>query len=243
MAEQTTASEGQQALEALAALNDQRAATYRMLSRMYRVEADQEMIDTLSGLRFPAATGNESADAGYRLIARYLSNRWPNTLTDLAIDYARCFIGDGMDAYAAAYPYESVYTSEKRLMMQDARDEVLAIYRSAGLDKQASWRDGEDHIALELEFMGAMASRTAEALRGGDEDGACELLGLQRTFLADHVASWVPMMTCDLRKYAKTDLYQGLALLTDGFVALDGEFLGEVLDEGEGDASASVNEA
>ena len=30
--------------------------------------------------------------------------------------------------------FESVYTSEKRLLMQEARDEVLAIYRSAGLD-------------------------------------------------------------------------------------------------------------
>lgn len=242
MTEQKTVSEEQKALDELAELNDQRAATYRMLSRMYQVEADQAMIDAMSGLRFPASTGNESADAGYRRIVRYLSNRWANTLTELAIDYARCFIGDGMDAYAAAYPYESVYTSEKRLMMQDARDEVLAIYRSAGLDKQESWRDGEDHIALELEFMATLASRTAESLRGGNEDAACELLGLQRAFLNDHVASWTPMMTSDLRKYAQTDFYQGLALLTDGFVELDGEFLDEVLSEETPDAPMSVED-
>ena len=28
--------------------------------------------------------------------------------------------------------------------MQDARDEVLAIYRSAGLDKKNSWKEGEE---------------------------------------------------------------------------------------------------
>jgi TorA maturation chaperone TorD len=61
----------------------------------------------------------------------------------------RAFIGHGNNAYSAAYPYESVYTSEKRLMMQDARDEVLAIYRSCHLDKAASWKENEDHIAVE----------------------------------------------------------------------------------------------
>ena len=154
-------------MQELVKLNEQRAATYGLLSRLYRVEVDQPLLDELRSMRFPAKTGNENVDEGYRLLATYLSNTWDNSVTDLAIDYVRVFIGHGIDAFSAAYPFESVYTSEKRLLMQEARDEVLAIYRSAGLDKQDTWKEGEDHIALELEFEQIMATRTVEALRKG----------------------------------------------------------------------------
>ena len=152
-----------------------------------------------------------------------------HTITDLAIDYVRTFIGHGVDAFSAAYPYESVYTSEKRLMMQDARDEVLAIYRSQGLDKQETWKEAEDHLALELEFMQILANRTVDALKAGDEDAAIDLLTTQKNFLERHLMAWVPMMTSDMRRFAKTDLYRGLASLTDGFMTVDFEFLQDLL--------------
>ena len=161
MAENTETTEALSAEDraALIQLTEQRADTYGLLSRLYRVEIDQELLDELCGMRFPASTGNKDADEGYRRIATYLSNLWENSLTDLAVDYVRCFIGHGVDAYSAAYPFESVYTSEKRLLMQEARDEVLAIYRSMGLDKQSTWKEGEDHVAVELEFMQIMCQR------------------------------------------------------------------------------------
>lgn len=217
--------------KALAALISQRADTYGLISRLYRVEVDQELLDELCSMRFPASTGNPEADQGYRLIATYLSNLWENSVTDLAVDYVRCFIGHGVDAYSAAYPFESVYTSEKRLLMQEARDEVLAIYRSAGLDKQETWKEGEDHIAVELEFMQILSQRTVEALSRGDEEGAFNLLVTQRNFADDHLVSWVPMMTADLKRFAKTDFYRGLAHLTDGFLSTDREFLEDITTE------------
>ena len=101
-------------MQELVKLNEQRAATYGLLSRLYRVEVDQPLLDELRSMRFPAKTGNENVDEGYRLLATYLSNTWDNSVTDLAIDYVRVFIGHGIDAFSAAYPFESVYTSEKR---------------------------------------------------------------------------------------------------------------------------------
>ena len=107
-----------------------RMATYQFLSRLFRVEVDQELYDTLMSMRFPANTGNALVDEGYRMICGYLSQADGTVLTEL-----RAFIGSGNDGFSAAYPYESVYTSPKRLMMQDARDEVLVLYRAFGLDK------------------------------------------------------------------------------------------------------------
>lgn len=219
--------------EELARLNDLRASQYALMARLFRVEVDQELLDELRATRFPAKTGDAETDEGYRLLVSYLGGAWVDPIKDLAVDYAHVFIGNGTDAYGAAYPFESVYTSEKRLLMQDARDEVLAIYRSAGLDKQDSWKEGEDHVALELEFEQILANRTVEALRRGDEDEAAALLTTQQNFLEDHLLSWVPMMTADMKRFAKTDLYQGLAYLTDGFLNTDKAFLDDVLTDEE----------
>lgn len=90
-------------MQELVKLNEQRAATYGLLSRLYRVEVDQPLLDELRSMRFPAKTGNENVDEGYRLLATYLSNTWDNSVTDLAIDYVRVFIGHGIDAFSAAY--------------------------------------------------------------------------------------------------------------------------------------------
>ena len=208
-----------------------RWATYQFLSRLFRQEVDQELYDTLVSMRFPANTGSALVDEGYRMICDYLSHADGAVLTELAVDYVRAFIGSGNDGFSAAYPYESVYTSPKRLMMQDARDEVLVLYRAAGLDKQESWKEGEDHIALELEFEQILGERALEALERGDEEACRALLLSQRNFLEDHLLAWYPMMAADLQKFPKTDFYRGLGKLTDGFLHNDLEFLNEVLDD------------
>ena len=110
---------------------------------------------------------------------------------------------------------------------------MLALYRSEGLNKSGSWKDEEDHVAVELEFEAVLCDRAAEALEAGDEDRAVELFKTQRGFLEGHLLNWVPAFTADMRRFAKTDLYRGLAELTDGFLATDRAFLSELLgDEG-----------
>lgn len=229
----TTVDESQLSLDEFAEVNERRARSYSLLARLYAKEVDAELLDRLHATRFPVSTGNADADEGMRLMAGYLSNVWGGTLQELAVDYVHCFIGSGMDAFSAAYPYESVYTSPKRLMMQEARDEVLAIYRSQGLDKSEAWKESEDHVAAECEFMATLAGRTAQACREGDEDKAFGLLAVQRNFMADHLYAWTGMMTSDMRGYARTDFYKGLAAYTDGFLASDLDLLENVLGDAE----------
>lgn len=215
----------------LQALMESRAQTYRLVSRLYRSELEDADLDALHDMLFPAQTGNADMDEGYRLIADCLSNLWCESVEELRVDYARCFVGHGEDAYGAAFPFESVYTSKKRLLMQEARDEVLAIYRSQALDKSKTWQESEDHIAMECEFMAAMAARTAQACREGDEDKVASLLRVQHNFLQDHLYAWTGMLTSDMRKFARTDFYKGLADYTDGFLESDVELLADILGE------------
>lgn len=223
-------------IQDLVTVNERRAETYGLLSRLYRTEVTQELLDELHASRYPVSTGNANADEGYRLIATYLSGLWENSVTELAADYMRTFFGHGYDGHAAAYPFESVYSSEKRLLMQDARDEVLALYRAAGLEKQASWKEGEDHIALELEYMQIMVTRTIEALKAGEDDKAYHLVEAQSNFMEDHLAGWAPLMTEQMRRFAKTDFYRGLGYLTDGFIETERELMRDML--GKEDAQA-----
>ena len=233
--EKTEAEQAAEQTETLARAFENRAAVYGLISRLFRVEIDQAFLDELRAKKFPAATGNENVNKGYRLIARALSKVRERTLTEFAIDYARTFCGTGFDAYSAAYPYESVYTSPKRLMMQDARDEVLAVFRANGIDRDPSWKEGEDHIALELEFMQVLSMRTAEALRNGDEAALNSLLLTQQGFLDAHLQAWVPMMVADMHKFSKNDLYKGLGYLTLGWLDSDEEFLDDMLAEESAD--------
>lgn len=201
---------------------------YSLLSRLYRSEVDEGLLAALRDTLFPAGEPGEPIEEGSYLITKYLSNPWADLETDLARDYVRCFIGNGLDAYSAAYPFESVYTSKRRLLMQDARADVLASYRACGFDKSAEWNEGEDHLSVELEFMAALSRRAADALSAGDHADAEKALKVQKSFMAEHVLRWVPLMLSDVGKFAQTDFYRGVALFTDGYLSEDGRFLSEL---------------
>ncbi len=213
----------------IVALMDMRARTYGFLARLFREEIDKEELDELQAMRFPVATGNSDVDAGYRKLYEYLRTAWDDSITELAIDFVRTFIGHGVNGYSAAYPFESVYTSERRLMMQEARAEVLQTLRENNL-KSGAWNEGEDHIGLELEFMQRMSLRTADDLRAGEEDAAIEKLRTQRKFAHDHLLNWMPMLVADMQKFSRTKFYQGLGQLALGYVEEDAKVLEELLD-------------
>ena len=76
----------------------------------------------MSVLAYPADCGSPDMREGYR----------PAPADDLAVDYARVFLGAGEANGKAAYPYESVYTSPEGLVRQEARARVRAIYAAGG---------------------------------------------------------------------------------------------------------------
>ena len=220
-------------LAELASACESRANMYALLSRVYRVEADQALLDQLKSANYAANTGNKDVDEGYRLLVKWLGQIWEHSLLDLAKDYVRAFIGYTGDHASAAYPFESVYRSEKHLLMQESRDEVLACYRAAGLEKNEAWREGEDHVALEFEYMSAMATRAADALRSADTKLAQSLLNDQSHFLQDHLIAWVPNFTQDVERCATTKFYRGFALVTRGYLECEMELFGSLAEQEE----------
>lgn len=217
----------------LIAACESRADLYTMLARAFRVEVDEDFLAELKAARYPQNTGNDQVDEGYRRLHGFLAGTTESTLNTLAVDYARAFLGSGALDAEAAYPFESVYTSPKGLVMQDSRDEVLAVYRSEGVDKNVRWKEPEDHLAPELEFMAILCQRTAEALQKGDESRAVALLETQRAFLNDHLLIWTPRFCELVPRYARTEFYKAFAQLLLAFLREDQALLDELLDDAE----------
>ncbi len=102
------------------ALVDQ-GRSYGLLSSLFAREVTVELLARLRVAKYPASTGNDRLDRGYRELCRYLNGSWERTRGELAVDYFRTFIGNTQDVEQVAFPYESVYTSPDHLLMQDAR--------------------------------------------------------------------------------------------------------------------------
>lgn len=213
------------------ALSANREKLYRFLGRIYQFEADQTLLDQMKGMCFPTECDEGEVGKGYRMLAKYLGHPGHDPLTDLAVDYARVFLGAGIAGDAVAYPYESIYTSPKRLIMQDARDQVVAAYRAKGLNKAERLDFPEDHIALELEFMAHLCHETQHALdmQEGLLVSAC--LKEQMDFLAQHLLNWVPAFCADVEKFAGTEFYKAVAKVTNGYLHLERTILEELIAE------------
>lgn len=213
------------------ALED-RAATYGLLARLFNREVDRPLLEELSKLPFASDTGLEAVDTGNRLMRSFLreSGRDEETiLTELAVDFTRIFVIREAHLLTSAYPFESVYTSATHTIMSDARDHVLAWYRSAGLEKSDAWKTGEDHISLELEFEQFLVGRSIAALDAGDAGEVERLLREQLEFLNLHILNWVPRFAEALEANAQTDFYRGLAHLLIGYLEEDRRFLHDLL--------------
>ena len=204
-----------------------RESMYRFLGRLYFVEVDENLFDQLKKMIFPSETGVDEMDEGYRLLKNYMNNAGLDPITDLAVDYARVFLGAGVYEGTVANPYESVYTSPERLIMQDARDEVLAAYLSKGLAVETDYNIPEDHISLEFEFMAHMCAEAKGALEDKNWAGFGESLA----FLHNHLLNWVPDFCKDIETCSSTDFYQGLAKLTMGYLQIEKELLDELHEE------------
>jgi TorA maturation chaperone TorD len=138
-------------------------------------------------------------------------------LKDLLWDYTRLFIGPYK---LPCPPWESVYTSPKRLMMQEAAAEVQNIYRGAGLIINS--KDiMPDHIGTELNFLSILLQRI-----NTDGGGATNYIKIAEKFLNEHLLKWVTQFTLDMEEAAASPLYKTLAHLTRDFIMNECNFFG-----------------
>ena len=129
----------------------------------------------------------------------------------LQVEYAGLLIGP---AALPCPPWESIYTSPARQMMQEAYNNVAALYAEAGLVVN---RDGvlPDHIGAELHFLALLLDR----IEHGMEQEQKTALDFADRLLDDHLNRWVGPFTQDLEQAARSAMYITLAQVTRRMVS------------------------
>lgn len=207
-----------------------RAAFYRTLASLYFKELDQAGIDRLAEADL-ADIGFDDAlmCEGFADMAAYLRHRDGGTRQELASDFAGAILGAGSYEERRATPYESVFTSEDGLLMQEARDDVYRLFCEAHLAVDEELRTPEDHLSFEFEFMAAQADCAAQALGRGDVEEARRAIEVQRVFHRSHLLNWIDAYCDCLDGCAHTRFYRGVSKATRGFVHADEALIDEAL--------------
>jgi anaerobic sulfite reductase subunit A len=164
--------------------------------------------------------------AGFKQIADFASSLKEADLkkvqVDLAVEYAGLFLGVWGKP---AHPSESYYITDRQLVMQRPRDDVLNLYRAMGVERTGEFKEPEDHIALELQFMAHLCGMTNAALKNGNFKDARKYLDAQRNFLDSHLGKWVPKLAADILKSARHEYYRAIAKITKAYVDVDKELV------------------
>lgn len=198
--------------------NEARSKVYRLLKNVFIMPPSEEFLNSLKKLN--GIEDSESPDLveGLKLLRKGTTSM----VERLALEHTRLFIGPYK---LSAPPYESVYRTDERLVMQQPTIEVRKAYRQAGLEIRGVHTNPDDHICAELEFMEYLCDKTASSLKNRDTPAAMKHLKLQRKFLEEHLNKWVPIFSEDILRSTEQDFYRGAAMLLRGFVSSETELM------------------
>ncbi|MEJ2725334.1 MAG: molybdopterin-dependent oxidoreductase [Deltaproteobacteria bacterium] len=185
-----------------------RARRYQLLSTLYRDEIPLELISAMQKDEFleglnEAVKGCGFIDlmSGAEVMTKYLKSAPAEKLyKELRCDYADLFLNAGINP---VFPYESPIKSGEPIVMQQPVFELREYFRKAGVHKKPDYKDLEEHIAVQMEFLRYVMDK-------GNED-------LYLDFFKNKYCKWVPAFCDQLVAAASSNsFYQGLAHFTRG---------------------------
>lgn len=207
-----------------------RAGLCQLLSSVYHSEMTDGLMGTLAANPLPNLEGDDDTAGGWRDLLAYLKKRDSDGVRRLRSEYARIMLGAGaVDLRQMASPYESAYTSENRILMQDARDQVVALYYQEHLDVAEDSHEPEDHIGFELEFVSTLFKRAEASYQEGNVAEALRLIEVIKRFYEGHLCGWVPAFCDDVIRLDREGFYRAIARITKGLVADEPAYLDMVI--------------
>lgn len=157
------------------------------------------------------AEGDPDTARGVALLLRAVTDPAPEA--DVVADFTRLFIGPGR---MLAVPWESVHRSEEGLTFEAETLQVRHAYAAAGFEAPALNREPDDHIGLELAFVGELAVAALESVERGDAEAAMDAMAAAGAFVRDHLGVWGPGFADLVIEHAATDLYRAAGHLLRG---------------------------
>ncbi|GMQ87397.1 MAG: hypothetical protein BMS9Abin08_0598 [Gammaproteobacteria bacterium] len=140
----------------------------------------------------------------------------------LAVEYTRLFRGIKA-GYGPPPPYESLY--REGCLMGQVTIDVLKAYTHAGYGQIDPAAGPQDHLGVELKFMGLLCHDEARAWGKDDALQAQRLQHMQTEFLDRHLLCWTPGYCQDIHKESYKDFYRHAATVTEQTLCEERELL------------------
>ena len=181
----------------------ERLKMYDLLRHLYLSHPTREVLNSLKQL----SSENDNINMGLDLLKGASST----DLSELEAEFTRLFIGPGK---IPAPPYESYYTSRKKLLMQESTIAVRQKYLKAGLVMKKLYSIPDDHLVSEFEFMYYLCNKSHEVFIGHKKEQAIKFLKMQEEFLEQHLIKWIPNFCEHIINSTNNDFFKGLAFFT-----------------------------
>lgn len=207
-------------VEELKHLSAAREQTYALVGRAFSKEADESFWQMVERTATSFGSKDSPASEGFARLARYVTAHDEPPLADLAVDYAATFLGIG-PRHDGAFPYESVYTSEEKLLRQDAFDEMVAVLHRERIASALDMVSDEDHVSTEFALLSRYAHKVSLLLDAGEIDNAWLVEKQRIRFLQDHAMRWIPDFCRDVERFAETEFYRAFACIASEFLTMD----------------------
>lgn len=204
-------------------LNDAKARRnlYSFLSRVYLREVDRPFLDLLKG----ADTVETLKGYGFRFYDDLLTKSEETILEDLAVEFASLFL---VSPGRYLSPYESVQTGRENQLGGEAATKTMLFYKSAGFSIPEGCNLFPDHFAIELEFMGHLCGKEADALMDENKTAAAAAKQHQREFFTSHLGRWYKPFLNNVEKVAHP-FYREMSSLAKGFIYSEGGAISETV--------------
>ncbi len=195
---------------------DQMAAAATFLSHaLLRRDAAVDMVQGLEASGLAGAwplTGDAHRTGSVLLETATREQASPEAL---AADFDALFVGPGR---MHACPYESVYRSLEGLTFEAETMQVRRFYAEHDLQAPAFNREPDDHVGLEVAFIGQLCLAALNALEDGEPERSRRFVSSARLFVGQHLGVWGPDFCTRVIDHADTAFYASVAHLLLGLI-------------------------
>ena len=201
----------------LAPLANHRATIYGFLAAIYRQEVSSNLLKQIKDTQFLKVLSN----LGIELNNGFFKKPEIELLQDLAVEYARLFLGPGKHIS----PHESVHhqrdDGQWGQLWGESTAQVKKFIESSGLEFTSEYTGLPDHISVELEFMQHVVLSEGQAWEADDNEMAILCLKNEKKFVDEHLSRWIPDFCEKVVETADWPFYREMARLTQTFIEFE----------------------
>lgn len=110
--------------------------------------------------------------------------------------------------------WESVWTTKDKLLFDGPMFDVRDAYARYGLVSPNPEHEPDDHIGLEMSFLGGVMGCAAEAVENGDTESADRHLAMAGDFLNKHIAPWSNLFLEAVSGHESSSFYKAVSTVS-----------------------------